>query len=112
MQTEKSNESRLNSKGEHYMSNYFRITAYHPEKNVSAILDSNGYFEKLWQFSSLLVQKSFKIIEVGNEEKFIEGDLPKVTVDKEHIILRSCCMVQPVNKGNTISVNGKKYIVQ
>ena len=36
------------------MANYFRITAYHPAKNVCAIFDSNGRFEKLWQFSSYL----------------------------------------------------------
>ena len=69
------------------MSNYFRITAYHPEQDLSAIFDSNGYFEKLWQFSAYLIQKGFKIIEVGNEEfkiievgneeKFDEGDMPK-----------------------------------
>ena len=47
------------------MSNYFRITAYHPEQDLSAIFDSNGYFEKLWQFSAYLIQKGFKIIEVG-----------------------------------------------
>ncbi len=45
------------------MSNYFRITAYHPAENLSAIFDSNGYFEKLWQFSAYLIQKGFKIIE-------------------------------------------------
>ena len=50
------------------MSNYFRIIAYHPAENLSAIFDSNGYFEKLWQFSAYLIQKGFKIIEVGNEE--------------------------------------------
>ena len=43
------------------MSNYFRITAYHPEQDLSAIFDSNGYFEKLWQFSAYLIQKGFKI---------------------------------------------------
>ena len=47
------------------MANYFRITAYHPEKNICAIFDSNGRFEKLWQFSAYLVQKGFKIVEVG-----------------------------------------------
>ena len=56
------------------MSNYFRITAYHPAENLSVIFDSNGYFEKLWQFSAYLIQKGFKIIEVGNEEKFDEGE--------------------------------------
>ena len=44
------------------MANYFRITAYHPAKNICAIFDSNGRFEKLWQFSSYLVQKGFKIV--------------------------------------------------
>lgn len=94
------------------MANYFRITAYHPEKNVSAIFDSNGYFEKLWQFSSMLVQKGFKIVEVGNDEKFLEGELPKVDEDKEHIILRASCTGQPKKIENVIDVNGKKYTVQ
>ena len=44
------------------MANYFRITAYHPAKNICAIFDSNGRFEKLWQFSSYLVQNGFKIV--------------------------------------------------
>lgn len=29
------------------MANYFRITAYHPAKNICAVFDSNGRFEKL-----------------------------------------------------------------
>lgn len=32
---------------------YYRITAYNKEENFSCILESNGMFEKLWQFSSL-----------------------------------------------------------
>ena len=50
------------------MTNYFRITAYHPAKNVCAIFDCNGRFEKLWEFSSYLIQRGFKIIEVGAED--------------------------------------------
>ena len=41
------------------MANYFRITAYHPTKDICAIFDSNGRFEKLWQFSAYLVQNGF-----------------------------------------------------
>ena len=63
------------------MANYFRITAYHPIENFSVIMDSNGMFEKLWQFSSFMVSKGFKIIEVGGEDKFNEGDMPKVEPD-------------------------------
>ena len=86
------------------MSNYFRITAYHPTENLSVIMDSNGMFEKLWQFSSFMVSKGFKIIEVGNEEKFDEGDMPKAERDTVHIILRACKSGQPDIHGNTIMV--------
>lgn len=34
------------------MANYFRITAYSPAENIGMIVDSNGKFEKVWQFSS------------------------------------------------------------
>lgn len=100
------------------MSNYFRITAYHPAENLSAIFDSNGYFEKLWQFSAYLIQKGFKIIEVGNEEKFDEGDMPKAERDTAHIILRSCTQGKSTNTALTkngiaykaITVENKTYI--
>ena len=56
------------------MKNYFRITAYNSAEDISVIMDSNGVFEKIWQFSSLLVQKGFKILEVGSEEKVLDGN--------------------------------------
>ena len=37
------------------MANYFRITVYHPVEDFSAIIDSCGMFDKLWQFSSYMV---------------------------------------------------------
>ena len=45
------------------MATYFRITAYHPEKDMSIIMDSNGIYEKLWQFSAYLVSKGFDILD-------------------------------------------------
>ena len=48
------------------MNNYFRITAYHPEKDISIIMDSFGLFEKKWQFSADLIKKGFKILEVSD----------------------------------------------
>ena len=60
------------------MNNYFRITAYHPAENISAILDSFGKFDKLWKFSSFLITKGFKIIEVSADDKFLDGDLPRI----------------------------------
>ena len=88
------------------MNNYFRITAYHPKKNICAIFDSNGKFEKLWQFSSSLVFKGFTIVEVGAD--FLEGDLPKVPAS-ECIILRACGKGEPKKFGNAVVVHGKSY---
>ena len=91
------------------MSHYFRITAYHPTENLSVIMDSNGLFEKLWQFSSFMVSKGFKIIEVGGEDKFDEGDMPKAEQDTVHVILRACESGEPEITGNRITVEGKSY---
>ena len=41
---------------------YFRITGYHPSDNYCFIMDSNGMFEKMWQFSSFLIQKGLKVL--------------------------------------------------
>ena len=91
------------------MSNYFRITVYHPVHNISAIMDSNGKFEKLWQFSSYMVSKGFKIIEVGNEDKFDDGDMPKAEYDNVHVILHACKNGKPEITGNRIMVESKSY---
>ena len=58
--TEPYTDSGINRKGENTVSNYFRITAYHPAENLSAIFDSNGYFEKLWQFFATMSSDEFK----------------------------------------------------
>ena len=78
------------------MSQYFRITAYHPQEDISVIMDSNGMFEKLWQFSSMLIQKGFKILEVGSDEKFGDGNIVKAEYDSEHIILRASGQGKPI----------------
>lgn len=92
------------------MANYFRITAYHPAENLSAIFDSNGRFEKLWQFSAFLVQKGFKIVEVGSDDKFREGNISKVPEDTS-LILRACSKGEPKKDGTAIIIHGKHYEV-
>ena len=62
------------------MNNYFRITAYHPAENISAILDSFGKFD---------------------------GDLPRIQADREHIVLRACGNGQP--QALSYEINGKTY---
>lgn len=87
------------------MSNYYRITAYHPDEDISVILDSYGKFEKLWQFSACLVAKGFKIIEASNESAFNEGDLIKATEESDKIMLRT------YTHGHvTITINGNQKI--
>lgn len=93
------------------MTNYFRITAYHPETNTCAILDSYGKFEKLWQFSSYLVNKGFKVVQVGNDEKFTDGNIQKISPDQKHIFLRACAKGQPKITDNIVEVSDKKYII-
>ena len=90
------------------MANYFRITAYHPAKNICAIFDSNGRFEKLWQFSSYLVQKGFKIVEVGTDDKFLDGNIQKSPAGN-YLILRACAKGKPALNGDSVEATGKHY---
>ena len=89
---------------------YFRVTVYHPAEDVSAIIDSNGYFEKLWQLSASLVQKGFKILEVGADDRFLEGDLPKLEADSQHLLLRACIAGRPDCTNGAVQIGGKSYI--
>ena len=89
---------------------YFRVTVYHPAEEVSAIIDSNGYFEKLWQLSAALVQKGFKILEVGADDRFLEGDLPKTEADSRHLLLRACKAGRPNYTNGAVQIGGKHYI--
>ena len=88
---------------------YFRITGYYPKENVCFIADSNGLYEKLWQFSAGLVAKGVKIIAVNADGKFLDGNIPRVGTDTEHIIVRACAKGQPKNENGVITVNGKSY---
>ena len=77
------------------MSNYFRITAYNEKEDISIIIDSNGKFDKLWKFSSFLIQKGFKIIEVGNDESFIDGNISRAKHHADVIVLRAAQYGEP-----------------
>ena len=71
------------------MNKYFRITAYWSENNCCFILDSNGMFDALWQFSAYLVSKGLKVLEVSKEENMLDINLSKTKQDKSHIFLRA-----------------------
>lgn len=71
------------------MSNYFRITVYHPVHNISAIIDSNEKFEKLWQFSAYLVAKGFKIINAESDQRKLIKDRCDI-INQNKVILIKC----------------------
>ena len=71
------------------MNNYFRITGYWPKENLTFIVDSNGMFEKLWQFSAYLVSKGIEIKEVSKNDTLHRPDIEIIPeIDREHIFLR------------------------
>ena len=102
--------SGLTAKEIKTMANYYRITAYHPEKNIFVIMDSYGMFEKLWQFSAFLVEKGFDIIAVGKEDSFTDGNIERQTEPlPDKIMLRACALNKPNVTNGKIEVGGKFY---
>lgn len=89
------------------MNNYYRITGYHPTEDFCFIMDCFGLYEKMWQFSSFLIQKGLKVLEVGNAEKFIDINIKKIDKDTKHIALRAVADGKPENIIQ--EYNGNKY---
>lgn len=113
------NSKNLLHKGENTMANYYRITAYHKEKDISIIMDSYGLFEKKWQFSADLIRRGFDIIEVSDDTQFFDGNIERLPEPKQDkLILRACSMGEPSRiiqkvgseERNAIQVNDKVYI--
>lgn len=91
------------------MDNYFRITGYRPKENICFILDCNGKFQALWEFSSYLVSKGVEIIAVGRDDRMSYGNFPRAEYDTEHLFLRACAQGKPEITGKIITVHGKCY---
>ena len=89
------------------MTNYFRITGYLPDRNVSFVMDSYGAYEKLWQFSSELLRKGCKILFVGNSEPFSDGTISKLSEVSKKPALRAIVSGTPAEE--TYTVNGNSY---
>ena len=87
--------------------NHFRITAYYPEDNFSFIIDSDGKFEKLWQFSAYLVSKGIKVIEASKQEQMLDVNIEPAPQDNEYIILRANADDKP--EYLTYELNGINY---
>ncbi len=89
------------------MNNYYRITGYCEQKDFCFIIDCYGMFEKLWQFSSYLLQKGLKVLEVGNDTKFMDGNIPRISENKDKLFLRANAKGKP--EYVTQTVNGIAY---
>ena len=91
---------------------YFRITGYSPEHDFSFILDANNVFEKIWQFSRILIANNIKVIAVSSEDKFQDFNIDKVKTNS--ISIRALFNGQPENIShnglNAIKVADKIYI--
>lgn len=85
------------------MTNYFRIIGYYPEQDFCFIIDSNGMFEKLWQFSSYLIQKGLKVLEVNKLENIIDINIEPAEEDNNHILLRATADGKPEYIDQTIN---------
>lgn len=89
------------------MNNYFRITGYDPNNDFSFIIDSNGIFEKLWQFSAFIIEKGLDVIEASKLENIIDVNISQIQEDKNHIALRATADGKPKTIEKVI--NGIKY---
>jgi hypothetical protein len=81
---------------------YFRITGYYPKEDISFIMDSNGMFEKLWQFSVFIREHDCKVLEVSSDEKFIDINIKKAEPISDKVILRASATGKPIYTEKTI----------
>lgn len=87
--------------------NYYRITGYCEQDNFCFIIDCYGMFEKLWQFSSFLIQKGLKVLEVSAADKFIGGNIDRIPENADQLSLRAIAKGMPVYV--TQEVDGVTY---
>ncbi len=73
----------------------YRITAYHQKENISVIMDSDGKFERLWEFSVYMRDHGFSIIEVGDSNRFLAGNIKLPKHYPDDVILRACQYGKP-----------------
>ena len=70
-------------------------------------MDCHGKFEKLWEFSSYLVGKGLKVLEVSNGDTFLDGNMKRAKEHPEYLYIQSEQRGQPTK--TTVTVDGKTY---
>ncbi len=91
------------------MKNYFRITVYNPTHNITAILDSNGYYDAIWKLSAFFVKNGWKVKAVAEDGQFEDGNIPRIQEDDKHIVLRACVKGFVEKEDGLINVHGRYY---
>lgn len=84
------------------MNDYYRVTGYCEQEDFCFIMDCYGMYEKLWQFSSLLIQKGLKVVEVGSDAKFLDGNIERIDRNGDKLILRATAEGKPEYVSQTI----------
>lgn len=56
-----------------------------------------------------MIKKGFKVLEIGNTTKFLEGNITCVSEETDKLILRACMQGNPAYNGAYVEVNGKSY---
>ena len=94
----------------------FRITGYYPEKDFCFILDSCGLFEKKWQFSSYLIQRGIKVLEIHELENIEDINISKTYLEVTNIVLKAIAKGKPeyieYEGKNAIKVADKIYSIK
>ena len=86
---------------------YYRVAGYDPAANISFIVDSNGKFEKLWQFSAYIKSKGCDIVAVSKTETMIDENSPPIEPNSEQFAIRSCAM--GMSTWSSMKINGTIY---
>lgn len=93
------------------MANYYRINAYHIEKDISIIMDSYGLFERKWQFSADLIKKGFDILEVSDDSQFLDDNIERLTEEyPDKFVLRAYVEGKPEYLTQTIGGTSYKAV--
>ena len=82
-------------------------------------MDCYGKLEKKWQFSAELVKRGLKIIEVSDDEQFLEGNIPLLVNPTDKFVLRAYangkpeCIIQIIHGTECSAVKlGEKIYTQ
>lgn len=91
------------------MQTYYRITAYHNEKDYSIIIDACNLYDALWKFSVDLIKRGYTIVEASKYENIREINMEPCLHESDNSVpfLRCWGKGKPVRF--TYKANGRAY---